>query len=207
MGNWDNNQGFDNNAQPVGGNNGWENQNSGAWNNQSSQNTNAWNGQSNQQVDSMGSVSGIGIDASKKSVLGFSLMLYGVVACLLFSAGYATIFITFLMVITLIEPEKDANLYKVLFSFLVVGVLLEVLILGISFVREPIDGVLSTLFKDAEYDSMFYNLGRALKSGVSMIVSIVYWLKKGFILYYGLSSIKKIKNGTFKPLKFINKYF
>lgn len=149
---------------------------------------------------------GIGIDASKNSVFGFSLMMYGVLACILTACGYTTALLTLLMVVALLEKDTDKNLVTIIVSMAFVVLGLELIMMVVSLVREPVYGVVSILFGGAEYGSALYAVRNFLQGLLNGIVSIIRWVRNIFLLYYGISSMKNIRNGVFKPSKFIAKW-
>lgn len=148
-------------------------------------------------------VTPIGIDVSKKSVFGFSIMLYGVLACFLVAGGYSTALLSLLMVIALLEKDTDKNLIIILVSMLSLVLALDVCMTVVVLIKEPIEGVVSTLFAGADYGTGLYKVKEFLRGGLNSIVSIIRWVKNVFLLYYGVVSMKNIKNGTFKPAKFV----
>ena len=140
----------------------------------------------------------------KKGALNINLMIYVLIATLLFITGQnSSLMLLFLAAVIV---EKDTDLTKTLATFVVYSLGLYAVYSVLFTVLSPISSTVVSIMTDAEYGSFLYNTFSALSgaiSGIKNLLGLVYDVAQ---IAVGALMFMNIYKGKFKTHKLLDKF-
>lgn len=143
-------------------------------------------------------------ELNKNGKYGFNLMIYVLIASLLFMGGLTQALVILFAIVFI--AEKDSQLNKVIITILFLDL---ALFIGYRIIYElltPFNRLGDTIINHAIYDGIVYKIGRFISSGILTLKSILSWVYDIGIMIIGALQFNNVRKGKFKVPKIIDKY-